>query len=347
MYRSKLVSALLFFLGLFIATTSFASDKVVITSKAREHFKAGVAYVDDPNGPKYEEAYREFRIAHADSPTYRILTNIGLCALNLERDSEAIEAYEEYLAHATAEDIPKNKRAIMERDVATMKASLVRVTVTTPVTNISLADERVPSKGNVVINRYEVKDGKVALGIHPGHHRITATAEGYDSQTWEFDADSATTHAHAFELSRSNSAAPVKPAVPAAVKSVAEPSQPAEPSEKKTPTFVYGGLAATGIFAITATITGLMANTKKSDYDALNKTGQDPARAADLHDSVQRLELMTDIGIGAAVLAAAGTAIVYFTASSGKPDAKTKAKNWQLSPTVGASHAGVNFAGQF
>ncbi|MGC4068579.1 MAG: hypothetical protein QM784_28800 [Polyangiaceae bacterium] len=113
----------LFFVCLFVATTalgagnagttSTGSGNVAITAKAREHFKAGVAYIDDPSGPKYEEAYREFKRAYAESPTYKILTNIGLCALNLERDGEAIEAYEGFLAQAKTDDIPKDKRDLV------------------------------------------------------------------------------------------------------------------------------------------------------------------------------------------------------------------------------------------
>ena len=179
---SNLLATCFCLLGLFVVTTSFAADNVVITAKAREHFKAGVAYIEDPTGPKYEEAYREFHLAYAESPTYKILTNVGLCSLNLERDGEAIDAYTKFLASAKPEDIPKDKRTLMERDIAMLKASLVRITVTASPATLVLSDERLPTKGSSVTNRYELSDGNLALGIHPGHHRITASADGYEPQ---------------------------------------------------------------------------------------------------------------------------------------------------------------------
>jgi hypothetical protein len=87
MKPTQLLARLLLALGLFIATTASAQNKpadVIITENARKHFKAGVAYIEDPSGPKYEEAYLEFHKAYNESPTYKILTNIGLCALNCQ-----------------------------------------------------------------------------------------------------------------------------------------------------------------------------------------------------------------------------------------------------------------------
>src|SRR5262245_33989950 len=73
------------------------ADEVQITPGARARFTAGVNLLKDPEGPRYEEAYREFKAAYAASPSYKILGNLGLCAMKLERDEEAIAAYERYL----------------------------------------------------------------------------------------------------------------------------------------------------------------------------------------------------------------------------------------------------------
>jgi hypothetical protein len=37
----------------------------VVKPEALKHFNAGVAYVDDPTGSKWKEAYTEFRAAYA------------------------------------------------------------------------------------------------------------------------------------------------------------------------------------------------------------------------------------------------------------------------------------------
>ncbi|MBV9949955.1 MAG: hypothetical protein JOZ69_24140, partial [Myxococcales bacterium] len=64
-----------------------------VSEEARKHFAAGVSLLQDPDGARYEDAYREFEAAYAASSSPKILGNIGYCALKLERDGEAIAAY--------------------------------------------------------------------------------------------------------------------------------------------------------------------------------------------------------------------------------------------------------------
>src|SRR5678815_3697575 len=56
-----------------------------ISPQARAHFRAGVNFLDDPDGARYGEAYREFKAAYALSPSWKIIGNIGLTAMKLER----------------------------------------------------------------------------------------------------------------------------------------------------------------------------------------------------------------------------------------------------------------------
>lgn len=67
------------------------------SEEARSHFAAGVSLLQDPEGEKVEEAYREFRTAYDLSGSPKILGDMGFCAMRLERDGEAIEAYTRYL----------------------------------------------------------------------------------------------------------------------------------------------------------------------------------------------------------------------------------------------------------
>jgi hypothetical protein len=271
-------------------------------------------------------------------------------ALNLERDGEAIDAYTKFLAGAKSEDIPADKRKLMERDIAMLKASLVTVTLKSTPASVSLADERLPSKGTSVTNRYELSAGALSLGIHPGHHRITATADGYEPQTWEFEADSASSHTHDFTL------VPVKPATdtekpppatPLAKSNMAVTTPPETQSKKAVPTLVYVGAAATGVFAIAATVTGIVANSKKNDYNDVNKTGDNAGKARDLRDSFKSYALMTDIGLGAAILSAGATAILYFTAPTQKQETLPIASRLRIEPTVSPTQTGLFVSGQF
>src|ERR1700761_1945396 len=74
--------------ALIIATAASAAwaDEVPISDSARQHFQAGVNLLQDPDGARYPEAYREFQMAYAVSPSWKILSNLGIAALKLERD---------------------------------------------------------------------------------------------------------------------------------------------------------------------------------------------------------------------------------------------------------------------
>ena len=86
-----------------------------INEEARRHFAAGVQLLQDPEGEKVEEAYREFRTAYDVSGSAKILGNMGFCAMRLERDGEAIEAYSRYLREVP--DIDADERAQIVRDL--------------------------------------------------------------------------------------------------------------------------------------------------------------------------------------------------------------------------------------
>ena len=79
------------------ASPARAAD-VKISDNARKHFNAGVALLRDPDGARYEEAYGEFKVAYEASPSWKILGNLGIAAMKLERDGEAIDAFSRYLA---------------------------------------------------------------------------------------------------------------------------------------------------------------------------------------------------------------------------------------------------------
>src|SRR3954465_11344987 len=52
-----------------------------ISEEARTHFAAGVALLQDPEGEKVEDAYREFQKAYEIAGSPKILGNLGFCAM--------------------------------------------------------------------------------------------------------------------------------------------------------------------------------------------------------------------------------------------------------------------------
>src|SRR4051812_46348372 len=100
-----------------------------VSEEAKKYFRSGVEFLRDPDGARYEEAYSKFRTAYQMSPSWRILGNLALSAMKLERFGDAMEAYDRYVAEGGGE-IDKRERAQIDTDVRQMKLSSSSVTVT-------------------------------------------------------------------------------------------------------------------------------------------------------------------------------------------------------------------------
>jgi hypothetical protein len=183
---------------LLLAFSSPALAEVKISDAARQHFETGVSLLQDPDGARYEEAYREFRTAYAASPSWKILGNLGLCAMKLERDGEAIDAFQKYLAEGGAE-IPPDERAQVERDLQTLKVGSSAVTLSGLAAGDTVVDRRVPLSGNAVVNSYDVAAATLALRVRAGRHSLVLQRPGQPDTGWQFDATSGGSVEHAFE----------------------------------------------------------------------------------------------------------------------------------------------------
>jgi hypothetical protein len=171
--------------ALLLTRIAFAGDES-ISEEAQKHFKAGVNLLQDPDGARYEDAYREFETAYAASLSPKILGNIGYCALKLERDAEAISAYTRYLREV--QDIDPIEAAQIARDVATLRAGLVRVVLSIDATGATAIDQRLPVRGESITNVYGPANGRIEVGLRPGHHVIVLKAGGEIIDSWEFEA---------------------------------------------------------------------------------------------------------------------------------------------------------------
>ncbi len=178
-----------------------AAAQAPITEEARQHFNAGVAYLQDPDGARYAEAYQEFLTAYAASPSWKILGNLGIAAMKLERDGEAVDAYTKYLQEGGA-DIDPAEREQMTRDMNTLKTGLVGLTLEAVPAGAVIIDERIPATGNAIVNRYGPLTAPTKVGIKAGKHRLTAQLDGYDPLVWELAAQPGANQSHTFELKK-------------------------------------------------------------------------------------------------------------------------------------------------
>jgi hypothetical protein len=262
--------------------------------EAHKHFKVGISYLQDPEGERFEEAYGEFKLAYDLSHSPKVLGNIGLCAMKLERDGEAINAYTRYLQEVP--DIEADERTQIERDLAALQASAVHVSVTVRQANASLSDTHYPAQGANVLNVYSPTQGANEYLIRPGHHVITLRIDARDVASWEFTASPGSKLARDFSQASAPGANPAGNGASAASRS--------QPS--RTVPFIVTGvgvaaLAAGGVF-------GLVTLGKVHDLDKKcpNDTCPSNAYSADV-DPVRNYVRTTDVLlIGGGVVTAAG-----------------------------------------
>ncbi len=273
-----------------------------VTAEARSHFTAGVNLLRDPDGARYEEAYREFKAAYAASPSYKILGNLGLCAMKLERDGEAIEAYTKYLEHANDLDPAEAKQ--VTTDLQTLKTGLFKLTLVLDAPGATLNDVRIPVRGDRMVNQYGPLKTSSTIGVRAGHHQMTVRLAGSEDVTWEFEAAAGASETKQIRPRKANQAG-VTTSGDASAGADKGPSRP-------VPAGVYIGLAAAGALAAGGAITGLMALGKKNDFDAKND-GTNAAAAQELSDSGKTLNLVTDLLFGGAVISAGIAGVLYFS----------------------------------
>jgi hypothetical protein len=321
--------------GLLHAGSALAAE-TPISDKARAHFEAGVSLLQDPDGARYEEAFSEFRAAYSDSPSWKILGNLGITAMKLERDGEAIEAFKGYLAGGGAA-IDPGEKAQMQRDLATLTAGVVTVEVSSLPAGAFVIDERIAVQGPPIKNSYGPLTDKLKLGVRSGSHRFTAHLDGYQDQVWMVDGQPGGALQHQFELKQA-AAAPITETAPG----TPPPASRTLVKERPVPTGVYIGLAATGVLAVGTGVVGGLALSKHSDFQSKND-GSDPSAAQSLKDSGKTLNLVTDVLLGGAVVAGAVTAVLYFS----RPSTTVDQGSFRVTPVAGPRLAGLSLAGSF
>jgi hypothetical protein len=223
--------------------TAHADDKV--SENANRRFAQGVRYLTSQDPGRYEKAYREFKAAYADSPSWKILGNLGIVAHELERDGEAIDAFEAYLARG-GKELPADERKQFKEDLALVKAAYSTLTIETQPGGAWIIDERLPDTGEPIVNRYGPTEGKLELRVRAGHHRIRAELNGYDSDTWEFSDPPGASSSHRFEL-RPERAAREEAAPPVEAKhDVRADTKPSSSSGLRAASYVALGLGVVG-----------------------------------------------------------------------------------------------------
>ena len=315
------------------SVTALAAADVPISEEARTHFSAGVSFLQDPDGARYEEAYREFKAAYAASPSWKILGNLGIAAFKLERDGEAIDAFSRYLSEGGAQ-IDAEERAQFERDLQTLQSAVVKLTLQSEPPGATIVDERVPASGAPIQNRYGALTQPTELGLRPGHHRITAKLAGYPDAVLELDLEPRQALTQTLKLERA--AAPVD-----ATTSI-QPDASNSKGGLRTASYVALGVGVVGLGV--GTVFGLKS---KSDYDKGNdlcpsfpcqltaQQAQDREGFGKDGDSAKTLSLVGFIAGGVGV----ATGVTLFILSNKKTEPAAQAK---VIPWIGLGSMGLS-----
>jgi hypothetical protein len=288
------------------------SNPAGISEDARKHFAAGVSLLQDPEGEKVEEAYREFKTAYDMSGSPKMLGNMGFCAMRLERDGEAIEAYSRYLREVP--DIDADERAQIVRDVQTLTVGLVRLTIEVDKPGVRIQDTRIPVRGERVTNTYGPMTGKLDIGVRPGHHVITAKLPDHDDATWELDAFAGSRDKYTFAMRPRVTSAPVGPAA-------------RESSGTNVGPWVVMGIG--GAMLLGGAVTGIVALGKTQDIED-KCPGDVCPKGFDLdseRSSAKTFVRVTDVLlIGGGVVTLGGLGWLLFDRGSPKEPAKASAR---------------------
>jgi hypothetical protein len=337
-----------FGLGLLLCTyslTSFAAE-APITEEARAHFSAGVNLLQDPDGARYEEAYREFKAAYKASPSWKILGNLGISAYRLERDGEALAAFEKYLQEGKKE-IDAAERAQFERDAHTLRAGLVKVSLSSEPPGATISDERIPQSGASVRNPYPALGAPTELGVRAGHHRFTASLPGRPDSVWEVDLEPGQKVEHVFAFAEPvvTAAPPVvdSPATPTATAVSTGPQPDTGVSTLRTWSYVSLGVGVVGLGA--GTIFALGAKGKYDDANALcpsfpcNLTRQQADDRASLGSDGDGKKTLSIVGFAVGGVGIA-TGVTLLLLSGRKTETATT--GFTVTPLIGLGSVGVS-----
>lgn len=267
----------------------------------RQTFSAGVRLLQDPDGARYDDALPLFRKAYELTRSWKVLGNLGLCYMKLERYGEAIATYEQYLAEGKG-DIEPDELSQVTADLRTMQAQKVTLQIhLNGASSAQLRDERRRPSGNVLVNSYALAES-TTLVIAPGDHVFTASAGG-KQQGWSIKLEPAAEVTHTFAFD------------PTAVATRhTRPNERSAPS--RVPAYVAGGV--TVLLAGGTAVTGMMMLDKRSHFQAINgQPGRDRAELQDARDAASQLGLISSVLFGATLVGAGVTTWLFVSPPGG------------------------------
>jgi hypothetical protein len=296
--------------------------------------------------PNYQDAYYQFQLAYQESAkSWKVLGNLGLCALKLERDEEAVSYYEQYLDKGGSE-IPQEERSAIEQDLLLLKGNLATVKLTSVVQDLKVTDQRAGSSAPA--QPYALSGGALELKLRAGNHTITAF-NGNQPLTWTAVLEPRGVASHEFDFnapSRAETpAAASAPASATGAPTTPDADRPGQPGQgMRTGAYVAFGVAAVGL-GLGGYFLYQSADYREQSDRAFSCDARPGGCSATQQSEVRHLEAdsgsaqtrgVVTLGLGGAALAAG---IVLLALS---PSSRGAAQRAQLLPYVGYRELGVS-----
>jgi hypothetical protein len=333
-------------LVLSFSAPAFAED--AISEEAKLYFRNGVDLIQ-ATPPNYQDAYYQFKLAFDKSKSWKVLGNLGLCALKLERDGEALQFYTEYLKGG-GNDIDPDERAALEREMLLINGNTAMVDVSASIPDVDVTDVRAGSA--VPPQSYKIQGDVLSLRLRAGTHTLSAFAPDGKTLTWQVALQPGRKVVYRFDFSTTPAAVGAAPPPPTPGTPPVSAPTAEQPTSSGSPLRTVGFITAGvgGAAVIGGVITGLMAKGKESEaLDQCSGNNCEPA-AEESFDSAASLATVTNVLlIGGGVLAAAGVGLIVFGGSGAEqaPKSATAAPRLVLSPAVGPGMSGVWATGRF
>ncbi len=315
---------------------------------AKRYFQNGVELITAAD-PNYQDAFYQFQLAYQESAkSWKVLGNLGLCALKLERDADALSYYEQYFKKGGNEIAPEERNAI-EQDLLLLRGNLTVVHITSPIADLQVVDRRAGSKAPP--QSYKLKDGVLDLQLRAGSHNLTASS-GDRRLPWDVVLEPKGSTSHVFDFD-----APVAPPLVAA----APPPVEAKLVVQHPPTDTVAGGDGSGLrigayVAFGVGAAGLGAGGyflwQSSDYSAqsdrvfacdarpLHCTPAEKAEVIRLVDESSAAKVRAAVGFGVGGAAVVTGIVLLVIAGNSSPKAAPAAAAW--TPWIGYRAAGVS-----
>lgn len=323
-----------------------AGEESAELATARLHFENGVELLQS-TPPNYQDAYRQFELAREklvaarSEKSWKVLGNLGLCALKLERDGEAIAYYSEYLERGGDSVDPREREAIV-RELLLLRGNMTKVTIESSDPNARISVQREGSSTPTQL--YSLEGEKTELGLRAGSLTITARSDK-GTLTWNPVLSAGEEASHRFDFDAEEESAADAPAAPPAATTNAVPEERRGPGGLK-----IAGYATAGVGLATLGIGGILGLSSRNQAQAAeNKCIEKVCETSteDDFDSAQKAATTANIlFVAGGVLTAAGVTLVILGGSKSSEQEPT-ATRLQLSPLATPSGGGFFAQGTF